>query len=259
MKRSLAIVISLLLSIFFLSPIQVYASSSLTLGILKNDAPYTISNGNRSFYRELTQKLQTDLDKKIKIKTYSSAKQLNTALKNKQLQLALSDQSLFTPQMTTSSVVLYPRNVLFTRNDSKFKELEKLEHKKVGVVSPGVQRALLQGIGLKVTAYPNITALVKALDDKKIQAAVLDDRRYQYFLATQPQRQKEASQLDKELLDSQFKQIKAPEITSEQIVFATYHNKKLAERIENVVSKLRETGQLSSLSQKYFSQDLSLN
>lgn len=258
MKKSLALIISLLLSIFFLSPKQVQASAPLTLGILKNDAPYTRNNGNFSFYREMTQRLQSELDQKIKIKTYTSAKQLDTALKNKQIQLALSDRSLFTTSMTVSSTVLYPRNVLFTLNDSKVKSLENLEHKKVGVVSPGVQTALLQDIGLKVTAYPNIMALVKALDDKQIQAAVLDNNRYQYFLATRPQRQKETSQTDKKLLARQFKQIKAPELTSEQIVFATYHNKKLADRIEDVISELRETGQLSSLSQKYFTQDLSL-
>lgn len=258
MKRSLTIVFSLLLGLFFLAPLHAQASNTLALGILKNDAPYTISNGNLSFYRELTQELQTALKQKIKIKTYPSAKQLNTALKEQKIQLALSDQSLFSKQLTTSRPLLYPRNVLFTRNDSKKRGLAQLVNEKVGVVSPGVQTPLLRRLGSKAVTYPNITALVKALDEKKIQAAILDDKRYQYFLATQPQRQKEPTQTDKELVAHQFKQLKAPEITSEQIVFATYHNKKLAQRVENVVSDLRQTGQLSTLSQKYFAQDLSL-
>ncbi|WP_334117683.1 substrate-binding periplasmic protein [Ligilactobacillus sp.] len=253
-------ILAALLAAFFIMLFPVNADASMTVGILKDNAPYS------TFYRKKARGLEPEIARKltndsVSFKAYDTRRKLEAALKKRQIQIAFGsidalnvNQDVF----DVSEPYLYEPNILFRRHDGKRKTLEKLANKPVGMLTDGNQTQLLKNLLLKPRYFKNIKAMDKALAEGKIHAAILSDYEYSNYLKDHPEHVKAADATNDEQTADLFVKISDPAITSSQFVAVTYKNEELLKKINSAISSMHDDGTLQELSQKYLGKDISL-
>lgn len=253
-------ILAALFAAFFIMLFPSNANASMTVGILKDNAPYS------TFYHRKARGLEPELSRKmtddsIIFKAYDTRKQLESALKKRRIQIAFGSIDAFNVNQDVFDVsepYLYEPNVLFRRSDGKKKTIKKLANKPVGMLKDGNQTYLLKNVLLKPRYFKNIKAMDKALADGKIYAAILSDYDYSNYLKDHPEHVKAADATNDEQTAELFVKISDPAITSSQFVAVTYKNEKLLTKINNAIVSMHDDGTLQELSQKYLSKDISL-
>ena len=262
MKKFPLLLLSAFLGLFLLNfPLHtIHAESTLTMGILTNDQPYSVQKNGKwqGFSVKLAQKLATESNKKITFKAYSSTEKLTTALKSGKVDFILGDKANFSTAFKSTESFLYPKNVLFTRTDAKAKSLEKLAGKKVGLLQTGQQTALLKQLGLKPVSFATTAELMDALANKKISAAILNEDTYQAYLKEHPELIKPAADATSDQKAAVLHKISDPSILAQSLSLITYKQPKVQKLLTTSLTELQDSSQLTTLSQKYFGQDLTI-
>jgi len=171
-------ILAALFAAFFIMLFPSNANASMTVGILKDNAPYS------TFYHRKARGLEPELARKMTddsviFKAYDTRKQLESALKKRRIQIAFGSIDAFNVNQDVFDVsepYLYEPNVLFRRSDGKKKTIKKLANKPVGMLKDGNQTYLLKNVLLKPRSFKNIKTMDKALTDGKIYAATMTIR-----------------------------------------------------------------------------------
>ena len=239
----------------------VVARSSFTMGILENDKPYSYKNDQncQGFSIELAHQLEEVTDTKINFKAYSSQEKMRTALKKGQIDFILGDKANFSKSYQSTKAFLYPKNILFTRHDSKTKKLDKMLHKKVGLLKSAQQQALLKELGLKPVVFADPTKLLEALEKTQISAGILSDYSYHALLKAEPTLAKAPTTATKAEENAVLHRISDPNVLALSLSFITHNHPKINETLTEGINELRSTEKIAELSQKYFTKDLTLN
>lgn len=261
-KKFYLLLLSTFLGLFCLNFKQptVVAKTTLTMGILQNDRPYSFTQKNKQqgFSIELAHKIAITTNNNIKFKSYSSQKELQNALRSGEIDFFVGDKANFSKNYQSTPAFLYPKNVLFTRHDAKAKNLDRLTKKKVGLLQTGSQTALLRELSLHPVTYSDQTKLLEALANGKIAAGILNDFTYYELLKNDPNLAKASSNADKTTRQAVLYRITDPNITASELSFITYRQPQLNTSLATALKKLKKDQTLADLSQKYFYKDLTL-
>lgn len=223
-------------------------ASSLTCGILTSQNNYN----STSFDKELAEKIGKERQQHVKFKVFKTHTQMLQALKKRKIDLALGISPTELPHsLDASEPYLYIKNILFSLNDYS---LTKLQGKKIGVLSESGQNKLIQDLGMKPESFSSPSALVSALDDHHIKAALLNQYQYNTYLNEHVDRQQTASLNNFSLTSKPFEKISDHRILAQQLVIAT-NNKKLARQLTKLIHKMRMDTTLTKLSVKYYHYD----
>ena len=250
MKRFFILLFSSLCFSLCLLSNQAYAQT-LKIGFLTNNPPYSYTQVNKGFEFELAQQLGQN----IKMVPKSSTTALFKALKKHQVDLVFSDSSQVPKEFNQTISFLHPANVLFRRHDSKNKTVLKLNQKSIGFLKNNPHQDLITNLGAKPKTYKTTAALLRALNAGKIKAAFLTDYQYSQLLAKNPQLVAAKDPTNKEQVAQLLVKITDPQVTSQNLVLASYHNKRIITKTNHKLKQLQKNGILTKLSMKYFEQD----
>ena len=114
---------------------------------------------------------------------------------------------------------------------------------------------LITNLGAKPKTYKTTAALLQALNAGKIKAAFLTDYQYSQLLAKNPQLVAAKDPTNKEQVAQLLVKITDPQVTSQNLVLASYHNKRIITKTNHKLKQLQKNGILTKLSMKYFEQD----
>lgn len=262
-KKFYLLLLSTFLGLFCLNfkSTTVAARTSFTMGILENDKPYSYKNGQNwhGFSIELAHQLEEVTNTKINFQAYSNQEKMQTALKNGQIDFILGDKANFSKSYQSTKAFLYPKNVLFTRHDAKTKKLDKMLHKKVGLLESGQQQALLKELDLKPVVFADPAELLVALEKSQISAGILSDYSYYALLKAEPTLAKAPTKATKAEENAVLHRISDPNILASSLSLITHNHPKINETLTKGIDELRSTEKIVELSQKYFTKDLTLN
>ena len=224
---------------------------ALTVGLLQNNQPYT------NYEKALTKKIYP----KAHIKRYRTQKSLLKAIRHKKVDLALgafNDQDLNQAFYATSTPYLYVRNILFTRQDSKYQRLSKLKGQTIGILSFESQQALAHNLHLKTKRYPSMKALNRALNQGQIKAGLVLTHTYTNYLKDHPELIEVSDSTNFRQQGQILVKIADPQVTASQFVVV---GKKAAliNKVDCKLNKLADRQVLAQLSQTYLGQNLTLN
>lgn len=253
----LIFVLSFFILLFFTPSIS--AVNVLKVGVLKDDAPLSSAYSNNQAHGAnvaVAAQLAKDLDQKAKIVPCKNKKQQLKQLRNGKIDIALGSFSPQTANYKLSTPIFYVENILFRRADGTKKSVQKLADHKVGMLKNGTQSSLLKELQLKRKRYSSISAMVTALQNKKIKAAILTGPEYTSYLQKHPEYTQAKDHTDQQQTQQVLKRIKDSQITAQEVSVATYHSKKLAKKINKDLKKMSKDGRLNKISLKYFGKDI---
>lgn len=220
-------------------------ADTLKVGIVKKAPNYIKKDGHLSgFDVELAHKIGKQLNKSIKIKTYSSQQQLINATKQHKVDLGLSIPKSATHSLHQSEPELYIKNVLFGQKNYSVKTLK---NQPVGVLKNHFQASLINSLGMKAVTFSSTDSLITALKKGKIKAALLNQYQFNNYLTHHVN----YDQLQNGNDHAEFKKIADVNITAEQIV-AISTNAKTTSQVSKALHDLRINGELTALSAKYY-------
>lgn len=139
------------------------------------------------------------------------------------------------------------------------KKLDKMLHKKVGLLKSGQQQALLKELGLKPVVFADPTELLEALEKSQISAGILSDYSYHALLKAEPTLAKVPTTATKAEENAVLHRISDPNVLALSLSLITHDHPKINETLTEGINELRSTEKIAELSQKYFTKDLTLN
>lgn len=245
---------------FFIMTMPVSAKAAVTVGILKDNAPYsTVKKGRSSGLEPAV--ARRIFGKSVRFRAFDRRSELASALKSRRIQAAFGatdamdvNQDVF----DVSDPYLYEPNVLFRRHDGKRKSVTKLAGKPVGMLEGGNQTYLLKSISARIRRYRTPEALDRALAGGRICAAVMSDFEYTAYLKDHPEHVRAQDPQNEDQVADLFVKIGDPAVTSAQLAVVTYRNAGLLKKINSQIAGLHDSGALQDISLKYMGKDISL-
>lgn len=257
-KKGLFLGIMLLILGIILLSSHIYAQETLKIGVVATNPPYSYPQKKQpGFDDKLAKQLGKRLKQSVKVVKYKNDSTMLASLKKAKIDVAVGIQkNQATSGIKLSQPYLYPPNTLFIRTDGYFKSFEKLQGHYIGILSTNPNAKLLKQLDFKVKSYSDVDKLIKALGSRKISAGWLSDYQYSAYLAQNPQLINQPN-LDSEAKKQVLKKISAPQLTASQLCLATYHQARLAKKLNQALQQLQDNNTLANLSYDFFKQDLS--
>lgn len=238
----LTLFLTIICSFTWIKPVN--ADSILTVGIQTEK-----NNHNSSaFDRQLALQIGKKLHRKVKIKEYSQKQQLEEAVADHQLDMAMGFSTPDLKNVYQSQPYLYIKNVMFS---TKSHSLTGLQNEKVGILNKSGQSSMLKQLQLDPQTFTSVDQLVTALDQNQVKAIVLNQYQYNLYIDKHPEREKAAQVNNSSLKQPPFKKIDNPQILSQQL-FAITNDDQLAKQVSTAINNLRMSGKLTKLSAKYY-------
>ncbi len=240
--------IALIICLFSTQSLVQAADDQLEIGMVQRKPDcYSQNHKLVGFNVELAKKLGKQMHKNVKIKTYSNQDKLLKAFKNKKIDLALGIAKGTTNLKYQTKPVLYIQNIVFSTH--KINNLSKLKNKTVGILQENGSQEFLNNNQIKTIYFKNTNQLIRALDKKQIDAAMLNAYQYSEYLNKHPLRSYNNS--NNQFIPNQFYKIDDINILSQQII-AISNSRKLANQVSHAIDQLRIATTLTELSTKYY-------
>lgn len=217
--------------------------------VLKVGIQTEATNHNSSaFDRRLALQIGQKLHRKVIIRQYRQQFQLEEAVADHQLDLAMGFSTPRLKNVYQTQPYLYIKNVMLS---TKSRSLTGLQNKKVGILDESGQGSMLTQLQFKPQKFVTVDQLVNALDQNQVKAILLNQYQYNLYLDKHPEREKAAQINNSSLKLPPFKKIDDPQILSQQL-FAITNDDQLAKQVSQTINWLRMSGMLTKLSAKYY-------
>lgn len=223
---------------------QIEATSILKVGIQTE----TTNHNSSAFDRRLALQIGQKLHRKVVIRQYRQQSQLEKAVADHQLDMAMDFSTAGLKNVYQTHPYLYIKTVMLS---TKSCSLTSLQNKKVGILNESGQRSMLTQLQLNPQKFATIDQLVNALDQNQVKAILLNQYQYNLYLDKHPEREKAAQINNSSLKLPPFKKVTDPQILSQQL-FAITNDAQLAKQISQAINSLRMNGTLTKLSAKYY-------